>query len=160
MQYATAHPENIKYCTKNQVNFWNSEICTNLTDLNCSCFEPLGPQTYRKTLQIQKKIVLSTWCCISVMQADLTAGDCPQNKEGNANSWGSECALICGCWLILHFDTTLCRDGPMKPKKKNHWFRKKSVVFVVVLTKSTPGSAGGQKELIARGKVGKKKSPS
>ena len=33
-------------------------------------------------------------------------------------------------------------------------------VFAVVLTKATPGSAGGQKELIARGGVDKKKSPS
>ena len=32
--------------------------------------------------------------------------------------------------------------------------------IVVVLTKTTPGSAGGPKELIARGKVDKKKPPS
>ena len=32
--------------------------------------------------------------------------------------------------------------------------------FCIVLTKATPGYAGGQKELIARGGVDKKKSPS
>lgn len=32
--------------------------------------------------------------------------------------------------------------------------------FALVLTKATPGYAGGEKELIARGGVDKKKSPS
>jgi hypothetical protein len=33
-------------------------------------------------------------------------------------------------------------------------------IFCIVLTKATPGYAGGEKELIARGGVDKKKSPS
>ena len=38
--------------------------------------------------------------------------------------------------------------------------RMSSAVALTVLTKATPGYAGGEKELIARGGVDKKKSPS
>jgi len=40
------------------------------------------------------------------------------------------------------------------------WTSIRRTSVLIVLTKATPGYAGGEKELIARGGVDKKKSPS
>ena len=66
-----------------------------------------------------------------------------------AMMWDSSAAFMASCNMVWM---------PMMPDP--------GVIFatesggVVVLTKATPGYAGGQKELIARGGVDKKKSPS
>lgn len=44
-------------------------------------FRASGTSNISENFANSEKIVLSTWCCISVMLADLTAGDCPQTKR-------------------------------------------------------------------------------